>query len=244
MNVFDSGISAPVAFGFFFLLAIPGERAVPGRDHAGDRLSALAAAAANGGHYVRLTRSGYWHKRAVSMILDCSLRELHGLYASVFAPLWLRFLGVKVGRHAEISTAEGMVPELLSLGDDSFIADGAMLGDEELRGGWMILKPTRIGNRSFIGNGAYVPDGAAVPDDVLIGVQTRTPKNEQMKSGQTWMGSPPLLLPARESLKGFPESLTFRPSPLRRLGRGIVEGLRIVLPLALVIATGYLIVSL
>jgi len=178
------------------------------------------------------------------MILDSSLRELHGIYASVFAPLWLRFLGVKVGRHAEISTAEGMVPELLSLGDDSFIADGAMLGDEELRGGWMILKPTRVGNRSFIGNGAYVPDGSTVPDDVLIGVQTRAPGNDQMKSGQTWMGSPPLLLPARETLHGFPESLTFRPSLWRRIGRGIVEGLRITLPLALVIATGYLIVVL
>ncbi len=162
----------------------------------------------------------------------------------MFAPLWLRVLGVRVGRHAEISTAEGMVPELLSLGDDSFIADGAMLGDEELRGGWMILKPTRIGNRSFIGNGAYVPDGAVVPDDVLIGVQTRAPKNEQLASGQTWMGSPPLLYPARETLAGFPESLTFRPSPWRRLGRGLVEGLRIVLPLALIIATGYLIIVL
>ena len=81
---------------------------------------------------------------------------LHGIYASVYAPIWLRFLGVKVGRHAEISTAEGMVPELLDLGDDSFIADGAMLGDEEQRGGWMILKPTKIGSRSFVGNGAYV----------------------------------------------------------------------------------------
>jgi non-ribosomal peptide synthetase-like protein len=104
------------------------------------------------------------------------------------------------------------------------------------------LKPTRIGNRSFIGNGAYVADGAVVPDDVLVGVQSRTPKNEHLKSGQTWMGSPPLLLPARETIQGFPESLTFRPSMLRRLGRGLVEGLRIVLPLALVIATGYLIV--
>jgi non-ribosomal peptide synthetase-like protein len=108
-----------------------------------------------------------------------------------------------------------MVPELLSLGDDSFIADGAMLGDEELRGGWMILRPTRIGNRSFIGNGAYVPDGTNVPDDVLIGVQTRAPKNEQMQPGQTWMGSPRVaVLPARETLHGFPESLTFRPVAL------------------------------
>lgn len=79
---------------------------------------------------------------------------------------------------------------------------------------------------------------------MLIGVQTRAPANEQLKSGQTWMGSPPLLLPAREQLTGFPESLTFRPSPMRRLGRGLIEALRLVLPLAAVIATGYLLVIL
>ncbi len=186
----------------------------------------------------------YWRKRVVNMLLDSSLHSLHGIYASVYAPTWLRSLGVTVGRHAEISTAEGIVPELLCLGEDSFIADGVMLGDEELRGGWMVLEPTKIGNRSFIGNGAYVPDGATVPDDVLIGVQTRTPANEHMKSGQTWIGSPPMLLPARECIHGFPETLTFRPSPLRRVGRGLVEALRIVLPLGVVIATGYLVVIL
>ena len=106
----------------------------------------------------------------------------------------------------------------------------------------MILKPTQIGRRTFVGNGAFIPDGTVVPDDVLIGVQTSAPKNEQLKSGQTWMGSPPLLLPARERLKGFPESLTFRPSPPRRWARGIVELMRIVLPLAFVIAGGYLII--
>ena len=105
---------------------------------------------------------------------------LHGLYASVFAPAWLRLMGAKVGRGAEVSTAAGIVPDLLSLGDHSFIADGVMLGDEEQRGGWMVLRPTAIGNRSFVGNGAYVSDGAAVPDDVLIGVQTRTPDNDQL----------------------------------------------------------------
>jgi non-ribosomal peptide synthetase-like protein len=186
----------------------------------------------------------FWRKKAVTMVLDSSLHVLHGLYASIYARAWLRALGVKVGRRAEISTAEGMVPELLSLGEDSFIADGVMLGDEEVRGGWMVLQPTSVGNRSFIGNGAYVPDGTSVPDDVLVGVQTRCPANEQLRSGQTWMGSPPLLLPAREQIQGFPESLTFRPSNIRKLGRGLVEGLRLVLPLAAVIATGYLLVIL
>jgi non-ribosomal peptide synthetase-like protein len=179
----------------------------------------------------------------LNRVLDSSLSVLHGVYASMFASGWLRLMGTKVGRHAEVSTAVGIVPDLLTLGDDTFIADGVMLGDEEQRGGWMVLRPTGIGNRSFVGNGAYVADGAVVPDDVLIGVQTRTPENERLRSGQTWMGSPPILLPAREQIEGFPESLTFRPARVRKFGRAVVEMLRIVLPLAFVIASGYLIVQ-
>jgi non-ribosomal peptide synthetase-like protein len=243
LDVFDSDLSAPLAFGFFFLLAVPASVVFLGATMLLTRALRWLLPTQRAG-LTPVHSLGYWRRRAANLILDSSLRELHGLFASVFAPTWLRSLGVTVGRNAEVSTAEGMVPELLSIGDDSFVADGAMLGDEELRGGWMILRPTRVGNRSFIGNGAYVQDGTVVPDDVLIGVQTRAPKNEQLKSGQTWMGSPPLLLPARETLTGFPESLTFRPSVLRRVGRGVVEGLRIVLPLALLIATGYFIVLL
>ena len=241
LDVFDSDPNPVLAFGFFFLLAIPAATLF---------LFATALFAAGLRWILPRQQPGtfsvhsaaFWRKKFVTQIIDGSLRELHGLYASVFAPAWLRCLGMKIGRHAEVSTAEGMVPELLTLGDDSFVADGAMLGDEDQRGGWMTLRPTRIGSRSFVGNGAYIPDGAVVPDDALIGVQTRVPENDRLKSGQTWMGSPPLLLPAREQITGFPDSLTFRPPLLRRLGRGLVEGLRIVLPLAFVIASGYLII--
>jgi len=241
LDVFDTEPGPLTAFGLFFSLGIPASALFVG-------LTMLVTAGfcrllprQKAGRY-SVHSFAYWHKKLMTLILDMSLRVLHGLYASLYAPGWLRLLGAKVGRHAEISTAEGMVPELLQLGDDSFIADGAMLGDEELSGGWMILLPTVIGNRSFIGNGAYVADGAVVPDDVLIGVQTKTPGNDQLQRGQTWIGSPAIRLPARECLQGFPESLTFRPSTARRFWRGVFEGLRIVLPLALIIATGYLIV--
>ena len=165
---------------------------------------------------------------------------LHGLYASIYAGTWYRLLGAKVGPGTEISTAMGIVPDMLTLGRDSFIADGVMLGDEEVDRGWMTMRPTVIGNRSFVGNGAYVPDGSELPDDVLIGVQSRAPANARMASGQTWLGNPPLALPAREQTAGFPEHLTFRPSLGRKLARGAVEGMRMILPLAVVIAVGYL----
>jgi non-ribosomal peptide synthetase-like protein len=186
-----------------------------------------------------LVGATYFRKWVRSTVLDTSLQILHGLYASVFAAPWLRLLGARVGRETEISTAEGVIPHLLELGECSFIADGALLGDEEQRSGWMRLKGTRVGNRSFVGNGAYVPDGANFPDDLLLGVQSSAPPNELLQSGQTWMGSPPVLLPARETVTLPDASLTFRPSPVRKFVRGTIEALRIVLPMAFVISAGY-----
>ena len=184
----------------------------------------------------------YCAKWLVSQIQESSLNVLHGIYATVFAPYWYRLLGAKVGKDAEISTALGVVPDMLTLGDETFIADAVMLGDEEIDGGWMTMQPTVISNRSFVGNGAYIPDGTVLPEQVLIGVHSRAPHNAQLNSGDTWLGSPPINLPAREQTSGYPESLTFHPSPMRRLGRGLIEAFRIVAPHALVIAVGYTLV--
>ncbi|MGA2253085.1 MAG: Pls/PosA family non-ribosomal peptide synthetase, partial [Thermoguttaceae bacterium] len=244
LNLDENTTHPLLAFCFYFFLSIPASlvlMAITIFLAAGLRRFFLPRQKAGIFSIHGLTYCRTW---LLNRILDSSLGVLHGIYASMFASAWLRLMGAKVGRHAEISTAVGIVPDLLTLGDDTFIADGVMLGDEEQRGGWMVLRPTSIGNRSFVGNGAYVADGAVVPDDVLIGVQTRTPDNAQLQSGQTWMGSPPLLLPARERIEGFPESLTFRPMWARKFGRAVVESLRIVLPLAFVIASGYLIVQI
>ncbi|MBC3906165.1 amino acid adenylation domain-containing protein [Undibacterium sp. NL8W] len=184
----------------------------------------------------------YCGKWLVNQIQESSLNVLHGVYATVYAPFWYRLLGAKVGRGAEISTALGVVPDMLTLGDETFIADAVLLGDEQIDCGWMSMHPTVISRRSFVGNGAYIPDGTILPENVLIGVHSSAPSNEQMHEGDTWLGSPAIHLPAREETKGFPENLTFRPSAIRRLGRGLIEAFRIIAPHAMVIAVGYTIV--
>ena len=212
-------------------------------------LTALVAAAIRWSFMPRL-RPGRWpvhsntycSKWLVNQIQESSLNVLHGVYATVFAPFWYRLLGAKVGRNAEISTALGVVPDMLTLGDETFIADAVLLGDEEVDNGWMSMQPTVISRRSFVGNGAYVPDGTILPENVLIGVLSRVPDANAIKSGGTWVGSPAIHLPAREETVGHPESLTFKPSPWRRLGRAVVEAFRIVAPHAIVIAAGYAIV--
>jgi non-ribosomal peptide synthetase-like protein len=74
-------------------------------------------------------------------------------------------------------------------------------------------------------------------------VLSSMPDPQHVKSGDTWVGSPPIHLPAREPTGGFAEALTFRPSAYRRTGRGLVEAFRIVAPHAIVIAAGYTIVQ-
>ncbi|WP_346286067.1 Pls/PosA family non-ribosomal peptide synthetase [Zoogloea sp.] len=184
----------------------------------------------------------YCRRWLANQIQISSLSVLHGVYATVYAPSWYRLLGARIGRDAEISTVMGIVPDMLTLGDESFIADAVMLGDEEIDAGWMSVDYTEVGARSFVGNGAYIPDGTTLPPDVLIGVQSKAPGTGRMRSGQTWIGSPALELPSREVIGGFGEQLTFRPSPWRRLGRGLIEAARILMPLSLVIGVGYVIV--
>ncbi len=184
----------------------------------------------------------YYRKWFANHIQESSLHVLHGIYATIYAPWWYRMLGAKIGKGTEISTAMGVVPDMLTLGDGCFVADAVMLGDEEISGGWMTLKPTVVGNRSFIGNGAYVPDGTKLPDGVLIGVQSKVDEDTPLQANETWFGSPPIRLPAREVMTGFTEALTFHPSVWRWLARGAIEALRIVLPLALTIGVGYMIV--
>lgn len=184
----------------------------------------------------------YCGKWLVNQIQESSLNVLHGVYATIYSPFWYRMLGAKVGKGAEVSTALGVVPDMLTLGDECFIADAVMLGDEEIDQGWMSVQATEVSRRSFVGNGAYIPDGTVIPENVLIGVHTSAPANSAMRSGDTWIGSPAMNLPAREEVKGYAENLTFKPSLWRRVARGLIEAFRIIAPHALVIAIGYTIV--
>ncbi len=239
LDLFESGAHPAAGLGVYFVLSIPASAVLVA--------STLVIAAVLRALTVPSLRGGVWpvhgavyyRKWITNQIQESALHTLYGLFATVYAPGWFRLLGAKVGANAEISTVMGVTPELLTLGDDSFVADGVMLGDERAEGGTISVRPVVLGARSFLGNGACVPEGTRIPPDVLIGVQTLAPANEWLASGQTWMGSPPAALPARETVGGFPEHLTFRPSAWRRLGRGYIEGLRIVLPMAFVISCGY-----
>ncbi|WEK44786.1 MAG: amino acid adenylation domain-containing protein [Candidatus Sphingomonas colombiensis] len=168
----------------------------------------------------------------VQQVNDLALRLLHPIYATLYVIPWYRALGVKVGRRAEISTAAAIVPDLVDIGPESFIADAVLFGAARVEPGAIRLAHTRIGRRSFIGNSALLPTGATIGDGVLIGVLSKPPESgEAARADGTWFGSPPISLPVRQKVALFDEGARFNPGPKLVAKRLSIEAVRVTLSL-------------
>lgn len=180
----------------------------------------------------------YLRRWAVSLAAEVALDTLSSLYATLYMRTWYQLMGARIGKGSEIATNLAGRYDLISLGENCFVADQVALGDEEIRWGWMRLEPVETGDRVFIGNDAVVPPGATLPSDSLIGVKSKPPAGQKVKSGETWFGSPPILMPARQRMDAADVALTFKPTRLRRWGRAAYEALNISLPSMLYITFG------
>jgi len=174
----------------------------------------------------------YLRKWFVGQTMDLSLDILGPLYASIYLAPWYRLLGARLGKGAEISTASFISPDLLSIGDESFIADSVSLGAPRVRDGMITLGLNQIGRRSFIGNSAMLPPGAVIGDRVLIGCLSAPPANalDAQREDSTWLGSPAIFLPQRQTTATFSDETTFHPSRKLRVQRATIEFVRVITP--------------
>jgi len=174
----------------------------------------------------------YLRKWLVDKLAETSLLFNQGMYATLYLPPFLRMLGAKIGARAEISTVSNITPDLLEIGEETFLADQVSIGAARVHHGLVTLQPVRVGARAFIGNAAALPVGATVPDGSLIGVLS-TPPRQAMAAGSAWVGLPSFFLPRRQMVEGFSETDTYRPSHRQVAMRYAYELLRIILPAAL-----------
>ncbi|WP_455957460.1 Pls/PosA family non-ribosomal peptide synthetase [Methylorubrum aminovorans] len=165
----------------------------------------------------------YLRKWLVALASEVTLETLSSLFATVYMRAWYRLMGARMGRGAEISTNLGSRHDLVSVGPNNFIADEVVVGEEEIRRGWMHLHTVETGARVFVGNDGVLPPGTRLPDDVLIGIKSKPPANAAMGPGETWFGSPPIRLPVRQKVDLGSAAQTFQPSVGAKLRRGLFE---------------------
>jgi non-ribosomal peptide synthetase-like protein len=172
---------------------------------------------------------GRWSLAYIRVRMKTELLEAAGarLAGALFWPVWLRWAGMKVGRGCEISTILDTVPELVEIGEGTFLADGIYIGGPRLYRGTVTLATTRLGSGVYLGNHVVIPAGSVLPDDVLLGVCTVV--SADMQNGRSWFGHPPFELPRREVVE-CDRRLTFQPSPIRYATRLFWELMRFTLP--------------
>jgi non-ribosomal peptide synthetase-like protein len=180
----------------------------------------------------------YLRRWFFNQTMDLSLDILGPLYASIFLAPWYKMLGAKLGGGAEVSTASFISPDLLSLGEGSFIADSVSLGAPRARNGLVTTGKNHVGRRSFIGNSALLPPGAVIGDNVLIGCLSTPPANpaDAQREDSAWLGSPAIFLPQRQKSAGFSDETTFHPNWKLRAQRAAIELFRVLAP-----STGFII---
>lgn len=180
----------------------------------------------------------FWYLRKwfVERLMDLALDVLHPVFASLYIVPFLKALGVKIGKRAEVSTARSVQFELLEIGEESFVADAVMTGDTQVRRNVLELKKTTLEPRAFAGNASVLPQGTTLASGTLLGVLSiAPPAGTPMANNSSCFGSPPVLMPNRHRVEGHNDSLLFRLSKARVLARLLIEGMRIVLPRALII---------
>ena len=180
----------------------------------------------------------YLRKWAVTFATEITLETLSSLYATVYMRAWYRLMGAKIGKDAEISTNLSGRYDLVEIGEKNFIADEVVFGDEEVRGGWMILRRVKTGPRVFVGNSAVIPTGADIPANALIGIKSKPPANNLMHEGDTWFGSPPIKLPVRQKFDAGGSNWTYEAPAWKKFARACFEAVTISMPTMLFITFG------
>jgi len=153
------------------------------------------------------------------------------LYATVYLPWFYRQLGARIGSNAEISTVNEATPDLLEIGEGSFLADECIIGAMRTHNGFAELLPVRIGNRSFVGNSALIRGGTRIGDDSLLALMSTATDARTLAEGRgQWLGSPAFTLPRPVQDSQFENAELFSPPPEMVRKRYFVDAVRIVLP--------------
>jgi serine acetyltransferase len=107
-----------------------------------------------------------------------------------FNILFYRMMGMKIGRGSAINTTHISDPSLIELGEKVTLGGSVTLIGHYGQGGYLVLAPTKIGNRVTIGLKATIMGGVIIGDDAKVLPNSVVLPKTVIPPGETWGGVP------------------------------------------------------
>ncbi|TAL64782.1 MAG: peptide synthetase, partial [Legionella sp.] len=170
----------------------------------------------------------YWF---INDLLDTP--DVSILSDSIYLPMLFRLLGAKLGAKVEMGEAPNVIPDLLTIKDGGFVASSVAMGWPQVYGNKIFFAPVTVGKKAFVGNVSFLSGGKTIGDGGLLGCLSLSPTEHQgQQPGSSWLGSPAMFLPNRESFVGYSDATTYNPSKKLYFTRALIEFIRIIIPTA------------
>jgi non-ribosomal peptide synthetase-like protein len=116
--------------------------------------------------------------------------------------LWYRALGARIGRRVTINTTMIGDWDMLTIGDDAFIAADAFVVCHLGEHGHLRFAPVHIGDRCTVGLGARVFPGVVMKDGSALGANSLVKKFTELGENEIWGGVPARCVKVRGAQAG------------------------------------------
>ncbi|EYU46303.1 hypothetical protein MIMGU_mgv1a021307mg [Erythranthe guttata] len=107
------------------------------------------------------------------------------LRGTVLLNYWFRMFGAKIGSSVLLDTIDITDPALVSIGDGSVLAEGALVQSHEVKNGILSFRPIRIGKNSSVGPYAVIQKGTVLRDGTDVPALQVTEEGKHIKSNNT-----------------------------------------------------------
>lgn len=114
----------------------------------------------------------------------------HLISGTPLMPVYLRLMGAKVGENCYIGTHEFGVFDLISIGNDSSIAQDCQLLGYSVFDGYLHIGRITIGNECYIGTHSSMSINSTMMDGSMLKEQSMVAPNQTISRGEFWAGSP------------------------------------------------------
>lgn len=130
---------------------------------------------------------------------------------------YLRTLGAHIGKNTIIhSNGIPAFPDLLWIGDNSVVLQGAVMNCYKAESGVIHSGPVTIGNRAFVGGSGVLDIDTELGDDAQLAHASSLVRGQRVPPGETWHGTP--AVPTEDDYRTVPE---ITPRPLRGVLYGV-----------------------